>query len=354
MACEHPSHSATRLCSANMLRAAVGAWCRHEPVPWHAMDEPQWQDLAEHARAEGLSGLLYTLLPDCAPTAVREALRTDYRARTAVNMLYMQKLKQLAQALQSAEVRFVVVKGAALLATVYPDLGVRSMEDIDLLVYSEDANIFKPVMAHLGWQQEDEDIAGKGFGERYRAELAFSRTEGGLLLRVEAHLDVPGFYTASRQDIWNRVTFVSGADIDQLPVLTVPAHLSYLCAHYYYHHCGCGTKWLADVALLASQVSSWHDVVVDAYHFGTTRPLHLALHEVAKHLKVQIPQHIVDTLRFLPMPVSLRLLFELCKRSRLHYIGVRLLDLYRAPNWHTRIGYLWRKLTAPRWRRPTT
>jgi len=134
-------------------------------------------------------------------------------------------------------------------------------------------------------------------------------------------------------------------------MLCLPSHLSYLCAHYFYHHCGAGLKWLVDVALLTSQVRSWHEVVVTAYEFGTTRPLHLALQELAKCLRLPVPQHVVETLRFLPMPLSLRLLFEMCKRPSLHYLGIRLLDVYRAPNWSTRLGYVWRKLTAPRWRR---
>lgn len=309
--------------------------------------------LVEEARLHGVSGLLYTLVSEDAPAGVREKLRADYHTQLAANVLYMERLAQIVSALKNAGVRFAVVKGAALLATVYPDVGMRAMRDIDLLVHPRDVNVLKPVMQHLGWQEEDEDIAGKQFGERYRAETSFTRREGRLFLRVEAHLDVPGFYPRSRETIWKRVVAVSGAGVGEMPTLRLATHLNYLCAHFYYHHCGMGLKWLVDVALLVSQVCSWHDVVVDAYEFGTTRPVHLALHDAAKYLRIPVPQHIVETLRFLPMPLSLRLLFEMCKRPALHYLGVRLLDLYRAPNWSTRLGYIWRKLTAPRWRRRT-
>jgi len=346
-----PTASDTITTTCDVLCNLLGAWCRQELGRTMPMEDEQWGHLVEEARSEGVAGLLYTLLPEDARGHVRNALRADYQSQTAGNLLYMEKLAQLVPALRNAGVRFAVVKGAALLATVYPDPGIRSMKDLDLLVHPEDANILKPVMEHLGWQEEDEDIAGKGFGVRYRAETAFTRQEGRILFRVEAHLDAPGFYPASRRAIWNRITSVSGAGIDDMPVLTIPAHLSYLCSHYYYHHCGSGLKWLVDVARLISQVCSWHDVVVDAYEFGTTRPVHLALHDVGRVLGVPVPQHIVETLRFLPMPISLRLLFELCKRPRLHYLGIRLLDIYRAPNWSTRLGYIWRKVTAPRWKR---
>lgn len=334
-----------------LLREVVGAWCRGELVHWRTLDDKGWSALVEDARRNGVSGILHTVVPDDAPASVREALRSDYHTQLAANMLYLERLAQIVPALKTASVRFAVVKGAALLATVYPDLGMRAMKDVDLLVHPEDANILKPVMQQLGWQEEDEDIAGKQFGERYRAETSFTRREGSLMLRVEAHLDVPGFYPRSRGAIWQRIVAVCAAGIDEMPVLSLPAHLNYLCTHFYYHHCGQGLKWLVDVALLASQVRSWHDVVVDAYEFGATRPVHLALHDIARYLQVPVPQHIVETLRFLPMPLSLRLLFEMCKRPSLHYLGIRLLDIYRAPNWSTRFGYVWRKLTAPRWRR---
>lgn len=335
----------------NLLYEQVGAWCRHEPVDWLPTEDEQWRDLIELARCEGVAGLLYTILPENVPTHVRDCLRADYQSHLAANLLYMEKLAQIVPALQSAGVRFAVVKGAALLTTAYHDMGARAMKDVDLLVHPDDANILKPVMEHLGWREEDEDIAGKGFGVRYRAERTFTRQEGSILFRVEAHLDAPGFYPASRGEIWSRITTASSADIGDMPVLSLPAHLSYLCAHYYYHHCGSGLKWLVDIARLVSQISSWHDTVVDAYQFGTTRPVHLALQEVRQVLKVPVPQHIVATLRFLPMPISLRILFELCKRPRLHYLGIRLLDIYRAPTWSIRLGYIWRKLTAPRWRK---
>ncbi len=340
--------------TCNLLCAQIGAWCREEPVRWLPMESDQWDALVAQARAEGVAGLLYTLLPEDAPSSVRERLRADYQLQKTANLLYMEKLGQVVPALRDAGVRFVVVKGTALLATVYPDMGMRAMKDIDLLVHPEDVNILKPVMDHLGWQEEDEDIAGKGFGVHYRGESTFIRQEGNILFRLEAHLDAPGFYPPSRRRIWERVTAVSGAGIDDMPVLTAPAHLSYLCAHYYYHHCGSGLKWLVDVARLISQIHSWHDAVVDAYEFGTTRPVHLALHDLSQMLKVPVPQHIVATLRFLPMPISLRLLFEMCKRPRLHYLGIRLLDLYRAPSWSVRLGYIWRKVTAPRWKRRLT
>lgn len=323
-----------------MLCEITGQWCRGEPVHWKTLDEADWKSLVEESVSRGVAGLLYTLLPDSVPLHIRERLRGEYSSQLAANVVYMQQLARVATALKHAGVRFVAVKGSALLATVYPDLGIRSMEDIDLLVHPEDVNILKPVMQHLGWQEEDEDIAGKHFGERYRGETSFTRREGSWMLRLEAHLDAPGFYPPSRRSIWDKATKVCGAGIDELPVLNLPAHLSYLCAHYYYHHCGSGLKWLVDVALLVSQISSWREVVVDAYQFGTTRPVHLALHEVAKYLQIPVPQHIVETLRFLPMPLSLRLLFEMCKRPYLHYLGIRLLDLYRAPNWSTRLGYI--------------
>jgi len=338
------------LASSSALHEVLGAWCRGEPTKWQAVESAGWQRVVEEAQSQGVSGLLYHLLPQQAPPIARGALAAEYRSQLAANILYLDWLRQIIPALRDAGIRFAVVKGAALLATVYPDLGIRGMEDADLLVHPDDVNLLRSVLQHLGWQEEDEDVAGRRFGERYRGETSFIRFEGSMLMRLEGHLDAPGFYPRSRHRIWERITLVSGAGIEGMPVLQLPVHLSYLCAHYCYHHCGRGLKWLVDIALLLTQITSWHDVVVEAYHFGTTRPLHYALQETARRLQMPVPQHILETLRLLPMPLTLRLLFELCKRPAFHYVGIRLLDIYRAPHWSVRLGYIGRKLFAPRWR----
>lgn len=338
-----PSTNPTAECLAR-LQQWLQAWCRTQQLA--PPDDVQAEaNLVEAARREEISALLYLVLP-----RPLQSLYPDYRSCLAGNLLYLRELERLVSALRQAGVRFVVVKGAALATTVYPHLGMRSLEDIDLLVHRDDANLLRLVMNHLGWQEEDSDIAGSQFGWRYRGEMAFRRTAGDLLLRVEAHLDVPGFYPRRRDTVWSRVQWISVEGFGEMPLLHTTTHLCYLCAHLYYHHQGRGVKWLVDIALLYSQIDSWSGLLGEAYHFGVTRPLRLALEEVARHFGIAIPAHMLKALEVLPMPLGLRILLELCRRPRWHYLGIRLLDLYRAPSWSVRVGYLWRKLTAPRWR----
>lgn len=69
-----------------------------------------------------------------APPAVVDRLRDDVRATFVRNGVAMGALDGVLAALQREGIEPVVLKGAALLNTVYPSLGARPMVDVDLLL----------------------------------------------------------------------------------------------------------------------------------------------------------------------------------------------------------------------------
>lgn len=92
---------------------------------------------------EGLSGRLFKELKEKGllhlfPPGIQTALRESYLLTSARNMVLMNDLKALLSCLEKDRVRTIVLKGAALLERIYPDIGVRPMIDIDLLFYDEE------------------------------------------------------------------------------------------------------------------------------------------------------------------------------------------------------------------------
>ncbi len=51
------------------------------------------------------------------------------------NTNYFQELKSILDKFENASIEAIVLKGAALAAGIYPDLGLRPMKDLDLLVH---------------------------------------------------------------------------------------------------------------------------------------------------------------------------------------------------------------------------
>jgi len=123
----------------------------------HGID---WFILVQKAVREGLAPLLYrhcknlgllSILPDY----VREALSRFYRQTTFYNTCLMRYLDELGDVLTKYDIPVIVLKGASLLNGVYTDIGLRPMEDIDLMVRPEDLNGLKRILKDIGYLQDN-------------------------------------------------------------------------------------------------------------------------------------------------------------------------------------------------------
>src|SRR3989304_7122244 len=102
-----------------------------------------WEEVLESAFWHGIAPLLYNNLKDIQeshliPREVMAQLRTAYHGNLARNMYLYAELKRILETFSNKGVKVIVLKGAALAKTVYGDIGLRPMSDIDLLVKRED------------------------------------------------------------------------------------------------------------------------------------------------------------------------------------------------------------------------
>ena len=104
-----------------------------------------WRLLVATAWREGVAPLLYHTLRETgwlanAPPDVQADLRQAYYAITARNLLIYRELSRILAALSPLPA--VVLKGAAVAATLYPNIGLRPMGDLDLLVPQGQLDLF--------------------------------------------------------------------------------------------------------------------------------------------------------------------------------------------------------------------
>jgi hypothetical protein len=116
----------------------------HQSVDWQAFTPDEWQILAQMAEAEGVASLLHwkldpvrneTIFP--IPANVRDFFRRSYEQSAMRNAVLLQELEGILATFGKAELPTIVLKGAALAQTLYPDPGLRPMGDLDLLVRAE-------------------------------------------------------------------------------------------------------------------------------------------------------------------------------------------------------------------------
>ena len=117
---------------------------------WHRLEPMLWRHLQAHAGA---------------PAEVVAALEERYLANAARNAFVAASQREVLETLGAAGVQAMLLKGAALVSTVYPDAALREMLDIDLLVRPEQLDAANAALAGIGYRRppgsgEEQHTAG--------------------------------------------------------------------------------------------------------------------------------------------------------------------------------------------------
>ena len=101
-----------------------------------------WQDMLTRAEAQGIAPLLHWHLQPLdtgIPAQFRRGIRLLYLRHQHTAGAYARVLREVLDLLGQAGIEALVLKGAALRHTVYPEIGLRPMRDIDLLLNRDQA-----------------------------------------------------------------------------------------------------------------------------------------------------------------------------------------------------------------------
>lgn len=192
-----------------------------------------------------LTGLFYHLSKknrDLWPQDLRERLREDrYRALLRGDQCTKQ-VQALLAALDQAGIAVLVLKGWALIPTLYGgDHGQRIYGDIDLLVHPHDAARAKDVVLGLGYQADPEPWPG--FARRYRISWIYRQqpqaVEFGPAFGIGLHwglLNTPFYFRRiAVAELFERARPVQVAGCTALR-LGAEDDLVYACGHEALHH----------------------------------------------------------------------------------------------------------------------
>jgi hypothetical protein len=178
-------------------------------------------------------------------SALHQKTREIYWINTGLWLKREHQLKEILTHLEQENIEFVPLKGAALVKTIYPKVGFRSMTDIDILVRPIDfikvARIFSACNLQPGWHFDTEDMFDFVWtpSEFWPGELSFSNQQ---YLRIDLHQELVTYQ-------WFRIAFP--VDIDSL--------------------------WERCIRFLDSDKQDWK-TMLSAYDMLLSMCLHLALH----------------------------------------------------------------------------
>jgi len=287
---------------------------------------PDWNLLAQIARAEGVAPLAYWRLRQAgwlnvAPESIRTALEHGYATTAMLNMLRTRELGRILDALEQVGVPAIVLKGAALAGTLYPNVALRPMSDLDLMVPRQQMKEAIQAVKSLGYERITETVPkiapwfNKVVGKH--VQLRGGPHQGVVL---ELHWDMVVYDSDRRQRrlawFWEqtesfdlslgsaRCTVQNG----QLPerrkalTLTPKAHILCLSIHVALHYRRDEERllWFYDLYLLISQTGDqfdWDQLLSWARELGWFTALYLALHNTQDYFSVALPAGLLEDMR---------------------------------------------------------
>jgi hypothetical protein len=131
---------------------------------WLAPDHPQnphwsaatWQTFQFASRVHGVAPLLHTCL--AAASWLDESTRSWLAEQSRLNcqrLARMQtELQEILALFNRRHIPLLPLKGSILAPVYYPDLGLRPMADLDILIHPEDFAASVRLLAELGYRQE--------------------------------------------------------------------------------------------------------------------------------------------------------------------------------------------------------
>ena len=263
--------------------------------------------LLETARAEGILALCYDRLRRSStwtsyPETLRTALTRHARQAVAVEMMRAVELRNVLAALAGAGLPVVLLKGAALAYTLYPEPQLRERCDTDLLLPSRDeAERAWRVLQTLGYERPNAVS-----GDLITHELGCYKTShGGLTHALDVHWRLNNATLLAERFTFAELT----AAAVPIPALGPQAHgldsvhaLLLACMHRVAHlPAGNADRliWLCDIHLLAQRLTDeqWQRWMMLAEERGLCGPCLDGLRAAQTEFKTILPDEVLSRLR---------------------------------------------------------
>jgi len=260
-----------------------------------------WDLLARHAENHSLSHLLYWHLqrnfPLAFPAPQNQRLKWVFENNVRRNLLLSAALLNILEALHAAGIRALAYKGPALATSLYGNISLREMTDLDILIDRASFPAAREVLAQLGYQpavmhtrkQEDARL-------RSDCEYEFSTSDGKIW--VDLHWQITATHLAQRfsfDGLWHRRRILT---LGRKPISTFSAEdTALVLAVHGGKHLWQRLSWLADFAESLSHNLDWQALRLRARDARAERMLLVALALAEDVIQVELPSEFAAAIR---------------------------------------------------------
>jgi hypothetical protein len=284
---------------------------RANDADWASLSAQDWEALSKRAQAEGVGPLLYRALSRpgkgwSVPAPARDFLRLIYAATRIQNQAIFAELEGLLPLFQRAGIPVVLLKGACFAQTVYPDIGLRPMGDVDLLVPGPKLAEAARIAKSRGFVDTVPEAA-PGLRDLLNHEICL-RKPGPQPVTLELHhslvADKTFSYAVPVEWFWSQTEPLGAsaqAGFGHVLALTPTAQVLYAAAHAMLQHGGQNTplRWIYDLDRLlrvhAGRVD-WELMLSQARKFEWGSALEAALIHTVACFATPIPDGVLAAL----------------------------------------------------------
>ncbi len=238
------------------------------------------------------------------PESVLERMKNLQYHSLARNMVFQDELSRLLSELNNQEIPVIVLKGAALLGTIYRDISLRPMSDLDILVRPEHLDLAEAIALRRGYTYlAAHDTTGRTKKNGRHLDNLILRGKG-VLLEIHQHIvDAGDPYRFDLDGFWARAepVMISGARALTLAPADLLIHLSvkFLLDRRYRSNNALGQ--LCDISEVIGHYNhslDWDLIEKTSQDKGVLKGLHFVLYTCQHLLQAPVPASILD--RFQP------------------------------------------------------
>jgi len=262
-------------------------------------DGLDWDLLGRQAQDHGLSPLLYWHLQRNFPLAVPtvQQQRLKFFENNIRNLSLSSALLKILEALQCAGIRALAYKGPALAMSLYGDITLREMSDLDILIDPGSFHAAREVLTGLGYRSQFQHSRKQEEARlRCDCECEFSHIHGQVT--VDLHWQITAPHLAAHfnfDDLWDRQHVVA---LGQKCIRTFsPEDTALVLAVHGGKHLWQRLSWLADFAESLRQELDWKALRASARQARAERMLLLGLTLAEEVMEVQLPSEFEAAVR---------------------------------------------------------
>lgn len=323
-----------------------------------ALSPQEWRDFLSLAAEQRVRPLLWRRIREqevegLLPPGVADALRGAYRSNTLRNLRLYAELRRLLSVLEGEGILLIPLKGIFLAESVYGDMGLREMSDVDLLARPADIARIVEILEGMGYVSLLPVPADISLQAQHHIPRMVR--EGWGAFEIHGRLTRPDEpFNIDPQELWRRAVPARVAGCSVL-ALAPEDLLLHLCLHTSHHHLfAFGLRPSCDIARVIDYSGpdlDWDHVVERAMRWGWQRGVYLALLLAKELVGAVVPETVLALLRPSDMSDDLRaeVLAQIFGDKRLSAsLPPALAEFLESGGLFARARIFWRRLFLPR------